>query len=805
MKLNKTVIVLLMACVSTALFAADWPNWRGPAFNGISEETDWNPKALESPEIVWKVELGTGFSAVSVANGKVYAMGNINKDTDVVYCFDALTGQEKWRHEYAEPLAPKHYDGGSNATPIVHDGKVYTLSKQGVAFCLNADTGDVIWEKALDFEPPTWGFSGSILIVGDLAIYNVGAAGLALNKTTGEIVWKSEKDVPGYATPVPYEQDGKACVCIFAKDTVKGIEPGTGNVLWTYPWATEHDVNAADPIIFDKKVFITSGYGHGCALVDISTAEPTLVWENENMRSQMSGPVLIDGYLYGMDDDQLACVNWKTGEQMWVEKAPKKGSVSAAGDKLIIIGERGKLFIVQATPKGYQELSSAQVLEHLCWAMPVLANGKIYVRDAKKNTPNNLICIDVQKKNEAQRSSASGPATDADWPQWQGPKRDNISTETGLAKQWPEDGPKMLWSAEGIGHGYSTVAIADGKIYTTGMIDETGLLTCFDLDGNQLWQADYGPEWKRSYPGTRCTPTVDNGHVYVISGTGQVGCFKAESGKKVWLVDVFGQFEGQYPKWGYAESPLVLNDKVIVTVGGKKALFAALSTKDGSVVWTTPANGDKGAFCSPAAFQWAGKTIIVNMTENHIVGVNSQTGDVLFSYPVSNYVSDEVRGNHPNTPILKDGKIFVSSGYDMGAAQLKLSSDGLSVEEVWKNPDFDNHHGGIVLVDGKLYGANSQGSKQGDWMCIDWETSETVYEHTWGSKGSLTYADGMLYCYEEKSGTMGLVKATPEGFDPVSSFQITLGEKEHWAHPVVCGKRLYIRHGDVLMAFDIAG
>ncbi|MHC4289240.1 MAG: PQQ-binding-like beta-propeller repeat protein [Planctomycetota bacterium] len=399
MKQYKAVIgLLLVACISFSSFAADWPQWRGPDYNGISTETDWDPESLKNPDIAWKIEIGTGFSAISVADGKAYAMGNIDKKTDVVYCFDALTGDEKWRHEYPEPLDPKWYDGGSSATPTIHEGKVYTLSKQGVAFCFDAQTGDILWEKKLDFKPPTWGFSGSALILDDLVIYNVGAAGLALNKASGDVVWKSDNDVSGYATPVPYEQDGKTYICLFAKDTVMGVEAQTGKISWSYPWKTNHDVNAADPIVVDNKVFITSGYGHGCALLDISGAEPALIWDNKNMRSQMSGPVLIDGFLYGFDDNQLVCLDWKTGEQKWTEKSPRKGCLSAADDKLIVIGEKGKLFIVQATPEGYQELSSAQVLEHLCWAMPVLANGHIYIRDAKKNTPNNLICVNVQKK-----------------------------------------------------------------------------------------------------------------------------------------------------------------------------------------------------------------------------------------------------------------------------------------------------------------------------------------------------------------------------------------------------------------------
>lgn len=361
----------------------------------------------------------------------------------------------------------------------------------------------------------------------------------------------------------------------------------------------------------------------------------------------------------------------------------------------------------------------------------------------------------------------------------------------------------MLWSFEGIGIGYSSVSIADGKIYTTGMADANGIMTCLDLNGQQLWQANYGPEWKRNFKGARCTPTIDNGSVYVISGVGQVGCFDADTGQKNWLIDAFSQFEGRYPHWGYAESPLVLENKIIFTVGGEKVLMAAVNIKDGSVVWTTPANGDRSAFCSPIAFQWADKTIIATVTENYILGVNAHSGELLFSYPISNYVTGNFRPTHPNTPIANDGKIFVSSGYDIGAIQLRLSEDGTSVEQVWTNPEFDNHHGCIVLLDGKLYGANWQSNKVGKWMCVDWQTGKTEYEILWGNKGGLTCADDMLYCYEEASGTVGLVK--PENFEVVSSFPITLGENEHWARPVVCGKRFYIRHGDVLMAFDIAG
>ena len=794
---NYLVILLTVVCIGF-VFGEDWPQWRGPNYDGISMETDWDPSVLSEDSVIWEAQIGIGFSAVSVAHGRAYTAGNVDKDTDIIYCFNAENGKQLWSFKYPEPLTANLYEGGPNATPTVNDGKVYMISKSGTAFCLDADTGREIWKRSLSYEKPKWGFAGSPVIVNDWVIYNAGSAGIALNKQTGEVIWQSEDDKSGYASPVPFKKDGIQYIAMFGAESIQIIEALTGNLISSYPWKTSYDVNAADPVISGDEILITSGYNRGAALLKFGDQGLNTVWENKNMRSQMSGPVLIDGSLYGFDDNALVCLDWKTGRQKWKERSPRKGAISAAGDKLIVMGERGTLFIAEATPEGYRQISSAQVLDGRCWTMPVLSNGRIYVRNAKGR----LVCVDVRKKSQT-ANSPNPKSTTANWPQWQGPGRDNISTETGLLKQWPQGGPEMIWSVNGIGHGYSSPSIMNGKIYITGMVEDTGILTCLGVDGNKLWQSEYGPEWRRNFASTRCTPTVIDEHVYVISGTGQVACFRADNGERVWLVDAFGQFEGQYPRFGFAESPLIIGDKVIITVGGKKALLAALNKKDGTTVWTTPANGDASAYCSPISFEWANKTMIVTMTENHIVGVDAETGALLFSYPVLNYV-EKNKGIHPNTPIVKEGRIFVSSGYDMGAVQLKLSADATEVEKVWVNSEFDNHHGGIVLVDNKLYGANWQSNRQGQWMCVDWDTGETLYEHNWNNKGSLTYADGMLYCYEEGSGMVGLVKAAPQGFKPVSTFEIELGEKEHWTHPVICGKRLYIRHGDVLMAFDVA-
>jgi len=800
---RKVVMILLFTLLISLSLADDWPHWRGANYDGISKETDIDPLALNNPVIVWEARIGTGFSSVSIADSKAYTMGNVDKTTDVVYCYDALTGEELWTFTYPEPLTPKYYEGGCSATPTINEKKVYTLSKTGKVFCLDAATGEKIWNRNLPYKVPGWGFSGSPVIIDDLVILSVGAAGVALNKTDGQIVWKSDNVMAGYASPVPFEKDGTKYVAIFGAKTLEIVEALTGKAVMTFPWETKYDVNAADPIISGDEIFITSGYNHGAALLKITPEGLQQVWQNKNMRSQMSGPVLIDGYLYGIDADQLVCVEWKTGRQMWAEKALKNGALCAAGDKLIVMGETGTLFIVQASPESYQELSSAQILSNRCWTMPIVANGKIYIRNTIKKDLDRLICLDVLNKKKT-ITPAVLPTKENDWPQWQGPRRDNVSTETGLLKQWPKGGPKMLWSVEGLGQGFSSVSITNGKIYTTGMIEKEGFLFCFDLNGQQLWKQSYGDEWFRSFPGARCTPTIEDERVYVINGFGKISCFEADTGQEVWQANPVTEFEGKYSVWGNAQCLLIKDGKVIVVTGGPKAMVVALDMKNGKVLWTAPGNGEQYSYCSPVAFEWGGKTIVVGATDLSIFGVDAGDGSVLWTYPISNYVTTKIHDAHPNTPYFKDGHIFFTSGYDMGSIQLKLSPDGTSVEKAWGNTSFDTHHGSFVVVDGYIYGPTWEGNKNGKWACVDWKTGQMLYEQQWINKGSITYADGMLYCYEEEQGTMGLVKADPAGFELVSSFKVTLGQKEHWAHPVICGKRLYIRHGDVLMAFDIS-
>jgi outer membrane protein assembly factor BamB len=513
---------VLAFCIPTQ--ATDWQNWRGPNHNGISTEKGWDPGKIKAGiKPLWRASIGTGFSAVSVSNGLVYAMGNtgskakdVNQHKDIIYCFSEETGKEVWNHAYPQRLDPKLYEGGTLASPTVSSGKLYTISKDGKAFCLDAKTGKEIWHKNLlkdlGIRRATWGQSGSPLIIDDMVIYNVGTKGVALDKNNGNVIWENGKDPGGYATAVPFRMGEQQCVALFGSRDVIGLVASTGKELWRFPWPTKYDVNASAPIITDDTVFISSGYGTGCTLLKLEAGTATEIWRNKNMRNKMNGSVLWKGYIYGVDEGgELRCLDFKTGEFVWAQGGFGQGSLMIADGKLIVMAEKGNLIIAEATSDGYKVISEAQILSPRCWTVPVLANGRIYARNAKGD----LVCLDVSTDTQAVSNSIN-------WAQWRGLSRDAKSTETGLLKKWPPSGPTLLWSREGLGKSFSTVSIADGLIYTTGIIDGQGILFAFDLQGNPKWQKSYGPEWVQSTPGARCTPTVDQGHVYVIKGSDQV-------------------------------------------------------------------------------------------------------------------------------------------------------------------------------------------------------------------------------------------------------------------------------------------
>ncbi len=393
-------------------------------------------------------------------------------------------------------------------------------------------------------------------------------------------------------------------------------------------------------------------------------------------------------------------------------------------------------------------------------------------------------------------------ANAANWPQFRGPNRDGLSPETGLLKSWPADGPKLLWSYDQLGGGWGSAAIADQVIYIVGDVDKEETLFALNANGTLKWKTSYGERWRRSFPDARTTPTIDGDRIYVNSGQGKVVCFDRASGAVKWEVQTVKKFAGKYHSWGIAESPLIVENLVIATPGGKEGSVVALDKMTGKTVWTARELAEKGNYCSPILIQRGGKKIIATMLADHFVGIDAANGKVLWKDAFADYFPD-AKDINPVSPVYHEGFIYTTSGYDDGGALYELSADGLSIKRVWVDNTLDVHHGGVVLVDGVIYGSNWQGNRDGAWVALDWKTGKVLYEEKWSNKGAVIFADGMLYIYTEKEGKVALVKPNPQKFDVVSSFTIEMGDGEHWAHPSISNGRLYIRHGSVLMVYDI--
>ena len=391
--------------------------------------------------------------------------------------------------------------------------------------------------------------------------------------------------------------------------------------------------------------------------------------------------------------------------------------------------------------------------------------------------------------------------------QWRGPDRNGVFPETGLLKSWPETGPELLWSCEGMGNGYSSVSVTDKAIYITGREGPTEFLTVLDLNGNQLWKLPFGSGVQRSHPGSRCTPTVEGDRIYLISGRGEVVCVDGVQRKIRWSVPAFETFEGKFWKWEIAESPLLVDDKVIYTPGGHQTTMVAFDKETGQTVWQTESLHDTTAFISPILVQFGGKKIIINVMINYVFGVDARNGQILWKVKYSDIQppTDHPWKPHNNciTPLYHDSRLYVTSGYDHVGVMFELLKGGSEIRQVWVNRDLDCHHGQVVRVGNYIYGANWIDNRHGNWCCVDWRSGATLYEKNWHNKGSISAADNMLYCYEEMGGNLALVDATPDDFKIVSSFQITQGRGPHWTQPVIHDGILYIRHGDVLMAYNI--
>lgn len=388
------------------------------------------------------------------------------------------------------------------------------------------------------------------------------------------------------------------------------------------------------------------------------------------------------------------------------------------------------------------------------------------------------------------------------WPQFHGPKRDNISTDKNLLKRWPEGGPKLLWKTQGIGKGYSTVSICSNMIYTAGNIGDDTVITAMDMNGEILWQKKNGPAWKHSTPGSRSTPTIYKGKLYHLNSDLDIICLNAKSGKLIWTLNALKKFNGRKIRWGIAECLLVDGQKVFCSVGGTNISLVALDKDTGKTIWTCRGIGDKPGYASPTIVDYKGLRQLVTLMSASAVGVEIETGRLLWKYPHPVKFDENIL-----CPLFIDGHIFICASHRRGSTLLKLNVEGknCSVEEVWRTEELDNQHGGVIIANGYLFGY-AEGNHKYHWACLEFKTGRTMYSGKGlpGKSTSITFADGMLYLLSEQ-GTVALMPPDPKKFKPVSTFQLPKTERrvKNWAHPVVCGGRLYLRSGNYLYAFDV--
>ncbi|HLN20732.1 MAG TPA: PQQ-binding-like beta-propeller repeat protein [Bacteroidales bacterium] len=388
--------------------------------------------------------------------------------------------------------------------------------------------------------------------------------------------------------------------------------------------------------------------------------------------------------------------------------------------------------------------------------------------------------------------------------EWRGPQRTGVYNETGLLKQWPSGGPKLIWEYNDSGFGYSSATITDDAIYITGRKGSDDVITALTLDGKKKWELAYGKAWTTNHDGTRCTPTYYNGNIFLVSGSGDIVCVGSD-GKLKWTKNHFSLYGSKPLSFGISESPLVVDNLVIATPGGKKASLVAFNINDGKVAWEAEPIDAAPQYVNPLLVEYGGKKIIITVLSTYIVGVNAKDGKILWKedYAAANAKQPKSYENHAVTPTFRNGELLIANGYNWIALKFKLSPDGTSISRVWENTAFDPQLGGVVLVGNHVYGSTHEARPVDSWACVDWTTGKTLWTQKWYSKGSIISADGMLYLFEERSGHVGLAKPNPAKLEIVSEFQVNKGDGPYWAHPAIKNGRIYIRHGSYLGVYQV--
>lgn len=397
-------IALVVFALHAPVRGNDWPQWLGPSRNGVSKETAWSSDWKgKTPKVLWQGKSGLGYSSFAIAKGNVYTLGH-GDDRETIYCFDAATGEVKWRHSYNCARIAKFYEGGSSSTPTIDGDTLYSVGKEGQFFSLDAATGKLNWEinlkDELDAGVPEWGYACSPLVLGDLVIVQANCTA-AYDKKTGKRAWKTGKFQQAYGSPISFGFQGKTLIADLNSEGLIVVDAKDGKVLAQTGWRTQFDTNASTPIIHDGRIFISTGYGKGCGLFEFTGAALKEIYTSKTMANHMNNCVLWEGHLYGIHGNShdrnsctLRCIDLATGEKKWEQRGFGCGSLTLADGKLIIFSDRCDLVIAEATPTKYTEVSRFdQVMRGKSWTTPILSHGRVYCR----SVDGTVVCLDVSK------------------------------------------------------------------------------------------------------------------------------------------------------------------------------------------------------------------------------------------------------------------------------------------------------------------------------------------------------------------------------------------------------------------------
>lgn len=388
--------------------------------------------------------------------------------------------------------------------------------------------------------------------------------------------------------------------------------------------------------------------------------------------------------------------------------------------------------------------------------------------------------------------------------EWRGVNREGLYYEQGLMKQWPAEGPALVWDYQGVGNGYGSPVFTEDGMYIMGEADSLAWLFAFDPKGNLKWKKEFGPEWVKNYNGARCAPTIVGDLIYTTSGMGNIYCFNRHSGEKKWSVSMMDDLHGQYPLFGYSEAVAIDGDRLFCTPGGRDTNVVALDRFTGKVLWTNKGHGERPGYNQPKIIRLKTRNLLVTFTAYEMLGLDTKTGELLWVHEQDNVpVAERKLGlgdTHANTVLYEDGFIYYAEGDGNCGVKLELAPDGSKIKEIWRNKAFDSYMGGFVKIGDYLYGC---GTAKPGFVSLNAKTGELCKELKIGT-GAVIANDGLLYFYNFRGEVM-LINADPVNMEVISKFRITKGEKEHFAHPVIHDGKLYVRHGNSLQAFNIKG